>query len=60
LLSVELNNGILSHPTLRCAACGTHLADPEAVISNEFQGTLGPAYLIQNVCNVFAGPEEVL
>jgi len=46
------------NPLLQCGACGTHLGDPDHVISKDFQGTLGPAYLIENVVNCTTGPAE--
>lgn len=45
-------------PLLRCTSCGTHLGDPDHVISKDFQGTLGPAYLIESVINCTQGPRE--
>merc|ERR1719352_81316 len=43
---------------LRCSHCGVHLGDPDHVISKDFQGTLGPAYLIESVVNCTQGPRE--
>lgn len=43
---------------LECVSCGTPLGNPDHVISNDFQGTLGPAYLIENVVNCTTGPQE--
>ena len=41
-----------------CAACRTHLADNDAIISKAFQGRHGRAYLFADVINVNAGPTE--
>lgn len=43
---------------LRCQGCGTCLADPVAIISRDFHGTQGPAYLIDAVVNCTRGPKE--
>ena len=45
-------------PLIRCLICKAHIADPDHLISRDFQGTLGPAYLIENVINYTAGPRE--
>ena len=41
-----------------CAACRTHLAAHESIISKAFQGRHGRAYLFGDVVNVNAGPKE--
>ena len=41
-----------------CAACRTHLADNDAIISKAFQGRHGRAYLFADVVNVNSGPTE--
>jgi hypothetical protein len=45
-------------PLLICTSCKLPLGAPEKVISKDFQGTLGPAYLIEDVLNVTKGPRE--
>mmetsp|Transcript_26250 Transcript_26250/g.30350 ORF Transcript_26250/g.30350 Transcript_26250/m.30350 type:complete len:110 (-) Transcript_26250:97-426(-) len=39
----------------RCGSCKTHLSETDNVISKEFRGSTGPAYLIDNVINTFDG-----
>lgn len=41
-----------------CAACRTHAADYDDVVSKAFQGRHGRAYLFSNVVNVYLGPKE--
>mmetsp|Transcript_6830 Transcript_6830/g.6052 ORF Transcript_6830/g.6052 Transcript_6830/m.6052 type:complete len:118 (+) Transcript_6830:4-357(+) len=41
-----------------CANCETHLTDKEQIISKNFHGKTGKAYLFNKVVNVFYGPEE--
>jgi hypothetical protein len=43
---------------LACASCGTHLCMPEDIISRQFQGQHGKAYLICKVVNVFMGAAQ--
>ena len=45
-------------PLLECKHCGTQLANPEHVISKDFHGTQGPAYLIDSVINCKLGQVE--
>ncbi|CAD7928137.1 unnamed protein product [Amoebophrya sp. A25] len=47
-----------SNTLLKCRCCGVHVANPEHVISKDFHGTLGPAYLIASVINYTSGPDE--
>lgn len=47
-----------ARPLLMCTHCRTHLGDPQCVISKDFQGQLGPAYLIEEVVNCTKGPKE--
>lgn len=41
-----------------CGHCGTHLAAVDDLISRQFQGRHGKAYLVANVVNVTCGPCE--
>ena len=41
-----------------CAACGTHLASHDTIISKAFQGRHGRAYLFSDVVNINSGPTE--
>jgi hypothetical protein len=41
-----------------CATCNAHLALHEDIMSKQFQGRHGRAYLFANVVNVTAGPKE--
>ncbi|KAI8475230.1 MAG: Yippee/Mis18 [Monoraphidium minutum] len=41
-----------------CAACGTHAADMDDIVSKAFQGRHGRAYLFNSVINVAVGPKE--
>eukprot|EP00126_Sphaerothecum_destruens_P001065 Sdes_comp12900_c0_seq1m3026 len=42
-----------------CADCGSHLSKPEDIISKNFNGAHGKAYLFDKVVNVLCGaPEE--
>jgi hypothetical protein len=43
---------------LICTGCGTHLATPEEVISKQFQGQHGNAYLMYKVVNVSTGAAQ--
>jgi len=42
----------------RCAACRSHLALHDELVSKAFQGRHGRAYLFGNVINVTKGPKE--
>eukprot|EP00386_Alphamonas_edax_P013105 GDKI01040610.1.p1 GENE.GDKI01040610.1~~GDKI01040610.1.p1 ORF type:complete len:147 (-),score=16.83 GDKI01040610.1:99-539(-) len=42
----------------RCNTCHAHLANTEDIVSREFQGTLGRAYLFSGCVNVCCGPRE--
>ncbi|KAI8364828.1 yippee zinc-binding/DNA-binding /Mis18, centromere assembly-domain-containing protein [Choanephora cucurbitarum] len=42
-----------------CAKCKTHLATSDAIISTQFHGQHGQAYLFSKVINVTCGKEEV-
>ncbi|KAF1785129.1 Yippee/Mis18 [Phytophthora cactorum] len=42
----------------RCAKCSAHLARNEDIISKNFQGTSGKAYLFDTAVNVCTGPPE--
>lgn len=41
-----------------CGSCASHLSSPEQVISKQFHGVHGRAYLFNNVVNVTEGDEE--
>ncbi|KXN71825.1 yippee-like protein [Conidiobolus coronatus NRRL 28638] len=41
-----------------CVSCNTHLSAKEYVISKNFQGQYGPAYLVKSVINVSEGEPE--
>lgn len=41
-----------------CQKCDTHLTQNEFIISKQFTGSTGKAYLFSNVVNVTAGPKE--
>ncbi|KAI8913214.1 Yippee/Mis18 [Gorgonomyces haynaldii] len=41
-----------------CSRCKTHLTTVDAIISRQFQGKHGKAYLFQQVINVYSGPPE--
>ncbi|CAO3671378.1 unnamed protein product [Umbelopsis ramanniana] len=41
-----------------CKKCKTHLSTTDAIISRQFQGQHGQAYLIKNVVNVDHGELE--
>lgn len=43
------------HKVLSCSCCATHLALPSDVISKDFQGRLGKAFLVLSVVNVRHG-----
>eukprot|EP00667_Euglena_gracilis_P021110 EG_transcript_23018 len=42
----------------RCATCHCHLANQEEIISKQFQGRHGRAYLFANVVNISLGARE--
>uniref|UniRef100_A0A0G4HZI6 Protein yippee-like n=1 Tax=Chromera velia CCMP2878 TaxID=1169474 RepID=A0A0G4HZI6_9ALVE len=42
----------------KCNTCDAHLAVPEDVVSKDFQGTLGKAYLFAKCVNVACAPKE--
>eukprot|EP00657_Telonema_sp_P-1_P000638 TRINITY_DN1122_c0_g1_i2.p1 TRINITY_DN1122_c0_g1~~TRINITY_DN1122_c0_g1_i2.p1 ORF type:complete len:114 (-),score=28.38 TRINITY_DN1122_c0_g1_i2:174-515(-) len=49
----------LSAPRVyECAACRTHLADSDQIVSKAFQGRHGRAYLFDHVVNVSTGVPE--
>eukprot|EP00658_Telonema_sp_P-2_P024668 TRINITY_DN1991_c0_g2_i1.p1 TRINITY_DN1991_c0_g2~~TRINITY_DN1991_c0_g2_i1.p1 ORF type:complete len:119 (-),score=27.15 TRINITY_DN1991_c0_g2_i1:499-855(-) len=49
----------LSGPKIyECAACHTHLADSDQIVSKSFQGRQGRAYLFETVANVSQGESE--
>lgn len=41
-----------------CSTCRAHAADHDDIISKQFQGRHGRAYLLTNVVNVTLGPRE--
>lgn len=41
-----------------CNNCATHLADHEGIVSKQFQGRHGRAYLFEDVVNVALGKQE--
>jgi len=41
-----------------CAGCHCHLANQEDIISKQFQGRHGKAFLFANVVNISLGPKE--
>eukprot|EP00002_Diphylleia_rotans_P030172 TRINITY_DN618_c0_g1_i1.p2 TRINITY_DN618_c0_g1~~TRINITY_DN618_c0_g1_i1.p2 ORF type:complete len:113 (-),score=23.53 TRINITY_DN618_c0_g1_i1:466-804(-) len=41
-----------------CAKCECHLANRDDVISKNFQGRSGKAYLVHEVVNIYLGPRE--
>ncbi|EFJ30297.1 hypothetical protein SELMODRAFT_90605 [Selaginella moellendorffii] len=41
-----------------CSNCHAHAADHEEVVSKQFHGRYGRAYLFNKVVNVFLGPKE--
>jgi len=41
-----------------CKNCKIHFADSKDLISKQFRGKIGTAFLFQNVINVFMGPES--
>ncbi|KUF80852.1 yippee 3 protein [Phytophthora nicotianae] len=47
-----------SSRVFRCAKCNAHLARNEDIISKNFQGTSGKAYLFDTAVNVCTGPPE--
>jgi len=42
----------------RCSTCRSHLALHDELVSKQFQGRHGRAYLFGNVINVTLGPKE--
>ncbi|KAG7392005.1 hypothetical protein PHYPSEUDO_002711 [Phytophthora pseudosyringae] len=47
-----------SSRVFRCGKCHAHLARNEDIISKNFQGTSGKAYLFDSAVNVCTGPPE--
>ncbi|KAI9330248.1 yippee zinc-binding/DNA-binding /Mis18, centromere assembly-domain-containing protein [Pilaira anomala] len=41
-----------------CGKCKTHLSTAESVISKQFQGKHGPAFLVETVVNIELGKAE--
>ncbi|KAI8637854.1 yippee zinc-binding/DNA-binding /Mis18, centromere assembly-domain-containing protein [Parasitella parasitica] len=41
-----------------CSECGAHLATSEAIISSQFRGQHGPAFLFEKVVNIIFGKAE--
>eukprot|EP00123_Amoebidium_parasiticum_P006682 comp17578_c0_seq1/m.17203 comp17578_c0_seq1/g.17203 ORF comp17578_c0_seq1/g.17203 comp17578_c0_seq1/m.17203 type:complete len:115 (-) comp17578_c0_seq1:976-1320(-) len=41
-----------------CSECKCHLANPDDIISKQFHGAYGRAYLFNQVVNVVEGPPE--
>ncbi|CAO3697186.1 hypothetical protein CU097_014167 [Rhizopus azygosporus] len=41
-----------------CNSCHTHLLEQNAIISRNFQGRNGPAYLVNQVVNISIGTKE--
>ncbi|CAI2371063.1 unnamed protein product [Moneuplotes crassus] len=42
----------------KCLSCKVHLAATNCVVSKEFKGSTGTAYLIEDVINTFDGSTE--
>ncbi|KAF2923637.1 hypothetical protein DAI22_07g207700 [Oryza sativa Japonica Group] len=42
----------------KCKFCGVDSASPDAIVSKEFRGRHGRAYLFDSVVNVSLGPRE--
>mmetsp|Transcript_5142 Transcript_5142/g.4350 ORF Transcript_5142/g.4350 Transcript_5142/m.4350 type:complete len:88 (+) Transcript_5142:82-345(+) len=47
-----------SESIYRCLSCKAHLSEVDSVISKEFRGSTGSAYLIEDVVNTFDGSSE--
>lgn len=42
----------------QCKKCHTHFVDRKDLVSKNFQGRTGKAYLFRNVINMIFGPEK--
>ncbi|RWR77162.1 hypothetical protein CKAN_00563800 [Cinnamomum micranthum f. kanehirae] len=42
----------------KCKCCEAHLTSHEAIVSKDFQGRFGKAYLFKSVVNISLGPIE--
>ncbi|KAK9091890.1 hypothetical protein Syun_026801 [Stephania yunnanensis] len=49
---------LASEKVFKCKCCKVDLADYEQIISKDFQGRYGRAYLFGTVVNIFHGPNE--
>ncbi|EPB88909.1 peptidylprolyl isomerase [Mucor circinelloides 1006PhL] len=51
-------NYLTSTHIFSCNSCHCHLIDQKSIISRNFQGRNGPAYLVDSVSNVTIGAKE--
>ncbi|KAG2199627.1 hypothetical protein INT46_010554 [Mucor plumbeus] len=51
-------NYLTSNNIFSCNSCHCHLIDQKSIISRNFQGRNGPAYLVNNVINITIGTKE--
>ncbi|KAF1802401.1 yippee-like protein, partial [Mucor lusitanicus] len=49
---------LTSNHIFSCNSCHCHLIDQQSIMSRNFQGRNGPAYLVNQVCNVTIGTKE--
>ncbi|XP_062206003.1 putative yippee-like protein Os10g0369500 isoform X2 [Phragmites australis] len=58
LLFVEVLPRDGGEPVLKCRRCRVDAASTSAIVSRDFQGRFGRAYLFDHVVNITLGPNE--
>lgn len=57
-MGIHFEEAIQGGPLFVCRQCTCHLAHCADIVADTFTGKTGKAYLIQQVVNFRAGPEE--